>query len=476
MHIIDIIIVGLYFVVCILIAIYRFKSVKTLHEYALGRNYFPSFVIISTILATFIGAGFIIGIVEKIHELGIFFIVPILCMPFMWLIMAEIFGKNISQFRNCMSIIDIMEILYGQSGRWIANISSILMSVTIITIQARMIGYIAHYFFQLPHFYGIIIGILVITSYSAFGGIRAISLTNVFQFTILIIVIPLSCSYAYHNAGGYEAVINSLPEKIRALDINRDNVLQFLSLTFFYLLPIAVGTPYIQRFLISNSTWQLVKCMRIIAVIHLLFIIIICLIGIIIKFKAPDIDSSIAFFYFIENHLHIGIKGLAIAGILAIAISTADSWLNATSVVCAHNIIGRSIPLTDKQSLLVARLSTFVISFLAIFLSMYKKGIIEFTWLMCNFWEPTIIVPITAGFLKFRTNAISFIASVIVGITFTCISGYIVGEFATISLMYGIIGNFIGLFGMHYLQRYQGIDPKSRQLVHRTSSADIYYY
>ncbi|MDJ1304902.1 MAG: hypothetical protein MRQ09_01505 [Candidatus Midichloria sp.] len=47
-------------------------------------------------------------------------------------------------------------------------------------------------------------------------------------------------------------------------------------------------------------------------------------------------------------------------------------------------------------------------------------------------------------------------------IIFTCITGYIVGDFATISLVVGMIGSSIGLFGMHYWQRHQGLDPAKK--------------
>ncbi|MDJ1305198.1 MAG: hypothetical protein MRQ09_03030 [Candidatus Midichloria sp.] len=80
-------------------------------------------------------------------------------------------------------------------------------------------------------------------------------------------------------------------------------------------------------------------------------------------------------------------------------------------------------------------------------LAFFEKGIIELIWLVNNFWSPIIIIPLSAGFLKFRTNAKSFIASVIVAMIFTGVSGYIAGDLSTISLMWGTLGSTIGLFG-----------------------------
>ncbi|WP_339042265.1 hypothetical protein [Candidatus Lariskella endosymbiont of Hedychridium roseum] len=136
--------------------------------------------------------------------------------------------------------------------------------------------------------------------------------------------------------------------------------------------------------------------------------------------------------------------------------STADSWLNTSSVLIAHDIIGKIIPLINKQALLMARTFTFLLCAFAIELAMYKKALIEIEWLACSFYDPLVIVPLTAGFLKFRTNSKSFIAALIIGVSFTAISGYKVGDLGTISLMCGMIGSAIGLFGMHYFQVYNG--------------------
>ncbi|MDJ1304901.1 MAG: hypothetical protein MRQ09_01500 [Candidatus Midichloria sp.] len=54
--------------------------------------------------------------------------------------------------------------------------------------------------------------------------------------------------------------------------------------------------------------------------------------------------------------------------------STADSWLNTTSVLCSHDIVGKLIPLTEKQALIIARLSTSIIAKIAIILSLWERG------------------------------------------------------------------------------------------------------
>lgn len=168
----------------------------------------------------------------------------------------------------------------------------------------------------------------------------------------------------------WHRVFDQLPKEMTTLNLNKDNIWLFLSLIFYNFLPETGGT-YIQRFLLSRSSKQLVNCIRVIAGLNVFFTITICLIGFFIKATAPNIDPNTALVNFIANHLFVGIKGLVIVGLLAVIMSTADSWLNTTSVLITHDIIRKFISLSERQSLVVARCFTVVI---ARFIFIWKRG------------------------------------------------------------------------------------------------------
>ncbi|WP_339042269.1 sodium:solute symporter family protein [Candidatus Lariskella endosymbiont of Hedychridium roseum] len=455
MHIIDVIIVLIYLVLCIFVALYKFKSIKIIREYAIGRGYFSNTVIITTLFVTNLNAASVLGGIEKVYTLGIFFIVVRLFSPLFWLIMAKICGENIDQFRGCISVSDIMALLYGKIGRWVTNTTSMLASIGVVAMQAAAMGHIANYCFGTAYHQSVIITVLILALYSSLGGIRAIAFTDVFQFAVIIVALPVAFSFAYHDVGGYRGIVNSLPDEMITLDINRDNAFSFWSLIICSILPRPTGV-FVQRFFMSRDSIQLTYCLNVAAVISFFFAIIICMIGLILKIKEPDIEPHIVFIHFIIDHIAVGFKGLIIVGLLAVIMSTADSWLNTTSVLFTHDMIREVILLNERQALLVARIFTFLISIFAAFLALNQNGLIEIQFITANFWGPLMTIPLSVGFLKFRTNSKSFIAAAILAILSTSISGYIIGDFATISLMCGMIGSAIGLFGMHYLQVYLG--------------------
>ena len=88
--------------------------------------------------------------------------------------------------------------------------------------------------------------------------------------------------------------------------------------------------------------------------------------------------------------------------------------------------------------------------------ALYADGIMEIIWFLDNFWVPLLVLPLITGFLRFRTNSRSFLICNIMGLIFTLIAAYIDGQFATPSMMVGIVGSALGLFGGHYVQKLMG--------------------
>ena len=133
--------------------------------------------------------------------------------------------------------------------------------------------------------------------------------------------------------------------------------------------------------------------------------------------------------------------------------STADSWLNSLSIVVSHDIVKKIYPKIDgKTELLIARIATFLCALLAVIISLSSGAIFKLIIFFQAFYYATVLVPFTAGFLKFKTNDKSFLASVLSGIICTVITEYYTGEFGVISLTFGVIGSTIALFGAHYFQ------------------------
>ncbi len=176
------------------------------------------------------------------------------------------------------------------------------------------------------------------------------------------------------------------------------------------------------------------------------------------KIVAPDINPSVALFWMIDHYLPIGIKGILIAGLLAVIMSTADSWLNTASILLSHDIIAKIFPkFSQGKELVLARTSIVFIGIGSVFLALnYSAGMLNLGWLSGNAWKPIVLIPLLSGFLSFYTSTTSFVISCICGVLGIGIGFVASGELATVSWLTGIIGSAIGFFGAHFIQLMQG--------------------
>jgi Na+/proline symporter len=326
---------------------------------------------------------------------------------------------------------------YGKAGRWVTNISAIAIAMGVTAISATAIGYLLHYFMNISEITGMVVGVGIVACYSAFGGILSVAFTDVFQFLIFVIALPLACAVGYHNVEGLDGIITSLPDT--HVTINKSNVVLFLSFIVFALVPIT-GIPFVQRALMAKDEKQFVTTFTNVGIALIPFLVIICLIALITYKINPNIKADIAFYYFIDRYLFVGIKGLMIAGLLAVIMSTQDSYLNTTSVVISHDICKQLWPsLTDKQELLIARISCIGITLVSILLILFQKGIMEIIWLVENFWMPMISIPFVAALIGVRISRGSFITLVLSSFSALIITRLITGTFDTISLSVGVL-------------------------------------
>ena len=449
----DITVLMIYFVICLGIGLYKATKVRTLQGFALGETSLPFPILVTTIIACSFGAGSTIGYSEKIFKYGTIYILCLLFQPVFWLITSWIFTRNIEKFAGCLSISEIMFRLYGAPGRWVTSIAAIIVSLGIIAAQASAIGYVFHYFFGISLTAGIFISYSVLTLYSALGGIRAVVLTEIFQFGLFFFILPISFIMTFDKLGGAEDIMQKLPLTEWGLEFSLENLPFAASLIFFILIP-NILAPSVQRYLMAPNAKTLGRSLKLIALLTIPLELSICIIAYIVKAYAPDINPADTFVYYIANFLPIGIKSLMITGVIAIIMSVAESFLNTCSVIIVNDIIKVLYPkISTAKQLIALRLNVILLSLLSVFLALAGFGLLNLIILVQNFWMTTVLVPICAGFLGLKTNSKSFVVSTIVGLTFTFLSGYYAGELGTSSMSLGCLGSALGLFGMHYWQQ-----------------------
>ena len=457
LHIIDVSIVVAYLILCLVIGLYKSTKIKNIKEYTLGNKNFSTFAIVATIFATYT-SGATIGESERVYEQGLIYILFLLFNPLHWITTSMIFVKNISSFKGCISLSDIMYKLYGAFGRYITDFAVLIFGVGILAAQSSAIGYFSYYFFDIPHMYGVLTCMLVVILYSALGGINAVVITDIVQFAVFLIVLPIICSIALFDIG-----ISYSMDKLSELTNSKLfhlNIQQLLSYALMCFLPIC-SAPYIQRLLMVKSKKEIKNVFYVITLIALLFNIVFILIAILAFLKKQDLNPKLVFFFIVDQYSHTGIKGIVFLGLLAMVMSTADSWLNTLSSMLTRDLITPFCrKLKDASEVTFARCFVVILGIATVIVALISREIIGLVWAAINFWYPLVLIPLVAGFLLFRTNLYSFVVATILSVITTLIGKYYAGEFGVVSLAVGVIGSAIGFFSAHYIQVKMGIIKK----------------
>ncbi len=457
LHTIDVIVIISYLLLCLIIGFVSSKKVHNIKDYALGNRSFSTLVLIGTFLATDIGAGLTVGVVSNVYASGLIFATAILVRPFTWLIARWVVGRNIEEFQHagCISTSDIIQYLYGVKGRWVVNILTFIISIITLTVQLVVMSNLFKYFLDIEPMTCAFITFLVIATYSLFGGIRAVAFTDVMQSFIFFIGIPFTCILALDDLGmHYSDIISQLPSTHTSIDLKGVNLWLLLSMVFCILTEDLMHAPNIQRYLMAQNGRQLRTALTNCFFISVPFSAVLIIIGLIMKLKAPHIDPDTTLFYLVDTYLPVGIKGLLVVGLLAVIMSTTDSWLNTGSILCAHDIVGKLFPkFARKRELLIARIFIIILAGIASYFAFFNPHImLEYYWLTGIFISPIFLIPLIAGFLKLRTSSKTFFFSIFTAILGVLYGRYVSGEYSTIATMLGVIGNVIGFTAAHLYQ------------------------
>lgn len=411
----NVLIVSTYLIVVLFVGIYYSQRITTMRQFSLSGQVFSGPIILATISATYIGAGFVFGYTGQAFKVGIPFLFPLAGCCLSKIIIGKIIVPKMTRFENAMSIGDVMSYDYKMVGSVVTGIASCALCLGFAGAQISAVGLMFKQFFSIDYTIGIIIACLVLVVYSSLGGFRAVALTDVVQFGVLIIALPLICNLELVKIGGLRELLSSLPQShiIPSADVAFDQFLWFLLFVLPWLDPAAV-----QRILMDKDSNKVSKGFYLSALLDIPIFLVIVTIGLIALVTAPDLDPNLSFVYVISK-LPDGVQGFAIAGVLAIVMSTADSCLHAAGVSFVHDVIGPfKGNLSDHQELRLSQIATGFLGLGAIYCSFTFPKILDMIMYFQNMlWMPLIMAPLYATILGLRANAKSFIISCICGMS-----------------------------------------------------------
>ena len=445
------IIIFIYLIAVLLIGVWAGRGVKNMGDYAVAGRSFGTIAIFATLSASFIGGGFSMGNAEKVFLVGISNIVALWGFSLKEILVAKYIAPNIVNYPNAISVGDIMEPAYGKESRIFAGVFGVILSAGILGAQIGAIGYIFNLFLDLSRTTGILLGLGIVITYATVGGMRAVVWTDIMQFSVLIVGIPLALYFGVEHVGGINEVIDKIPAKHLEIATDPMAVVALVSLFLTFVLGETLVPPYLQRLLIGKENHHVRKGTLMSGIFSVPFFAITGLIGLVAFAMDPSIDANLSMPYVIQEALPPVLQGIVIAAIVSIIMSSADSFLNAAAIAFSNDIVKplRKTKLTHDAELKMARIITLAVGVLAVIFALSIDSILDILIYSYNFWAPTILVPLAVALIGAPLSKKRFIAGASAGILTTIIwSNLLHSPYGIDGLVVGTLANFIAFFSI----------------------------
>ncbi len=298
---------------------------------------------------------------------------------------VDIFGKSYSKKSEIFAAILMIPVYLGWLGAQIVAIGTIFQALT---------GYDANI--------GMIIGAIVVLTYTYAGGMWAVTVTDFYQAILLISGIIAIFFFILNDAGGLASVYAQTPkESLNILPAfsNSSDWISWLGQWLIMGLGCIVGQDLVQRSLSSRtekiSKWSTVGA----GLLYFGMGLVVITIGLAGRLLLPGLENpeslipSLAVKYF-----HPLMLGFFISALLAAIMSSADGALIATTSLTIHNVIHRLFPkLNEKKLLDLSKIITVISTIIAMIIALYVGQVYN---LMINSWTTLLVaifVPVTVA-------------------------------------------------------------------------------
>lgn len=443
------------------------RQIKTIQDYALGGRNFSTLTLTATIVATWFGGGTITYWPSMYYSRGLPMIMASLSAPLCILLMGRIMAPRMSAFAGKVSTAAILEGIYGKKIQVIAAISGIIVELGLIAIQFQVITQLLALILGIQNEWLTIMAAAIVILYSSWGGVRAVTFTDVVQFFTFGTLIPVLCIIAWkhlQDSSQITAVLSSNPKFQLREVVGWNRSFMSAIVLIFYNLTNSVFPDMFQRLSIARSTYQAKKAFTYAALIAFLITSLTSWLAILLLANNPNLEQNEVLPYLVNHYTYAGFKGLMAAGIIALSMSTADSCMNACVVLFTHDL---AVPLgvNKENAISTARLATIIIGSLALLLALYERDILSLFLLTGNFYLPVVGVPLWLTIFGFRTSRRVLFISMAMGLTTVIVWRNFLAFTGVDSVMPATFVSFLAILSAHYLLGepggWQQIDPDS---------------
>ncbi|TRX57391.1 sodium/proline symporter PutP [Thalassomonas sp. M1454] len=470
-----------YLLATLFIGFVAYKATNTLSDYILGGRQLGPAVTALSVGASDMSGWLLLGLPGAIYLSGasaVWIGVGLVIGAFFnWLLVAPRLRAFTEKAGNALTIPEFLENRFADKSHTLRFISAftILIFFTFYVSSGLVGGAILfEKVFGLDYNTALLIGAIVIVSYTFLGGFLAVSWTDFFQGCLMLIALIILPIVAVNELGGLdktqEILINANPDYANLFkDFSWIGFVSLMAWGLGYF-----GQPHIlSRFMAIRSVEDIPKSRNIAMawmVVSLIGALSVGLVGIAYYAGQPLDNPETIFIFLAKAILNPWVAGIIIAAILSAIMSTIDSQLLVCSSVIVEDFYKNFSKRKASENELVwlTRFSLLAIAILASLVALDPQssvlGLVSYAWAgFGSAFGPTIILALFWS----KFNRHGALASIITGAV-VVIVWPMLKDLGGLFALYELIPGFLLAFIAGYLVTKATInsDNKSEQIFH----------
>ena len=425
------------------------RRVSTTQDFVLAGRNLPLLLAASATFATWFGSETIMGAPTEFIQHGVLGVIEDPFGAALCLFLVGIFFARRFYQMNIITFCDYYRIRYGRQAELLSAILIIPSYFSWIAAQLLAMGIVLKIVLGWSLLGCILLSSVVVILYTVWGGMWSISITDFMQTILIILGLSIVAVILYQKTGGLEHITEKLP----------DGFFRFYpEFTFkgsveYFAAWITIGLGSIpqqdvfQRVMSARSAQTAVRATLISSFMYLsvaLIPLFIVLCGHLLYPELEQADGQMIIPQMVLLHTGLPLQILFFGALVSAILSTTSSAIMAPAAVLGENVIKFFRPqLTDRQLLLVIRLSIVLITVICIFMATTRESIFELVAESSAFSLVSLFVPLAAGIYWRRANALGCLLSMVAGLGVWLLCVWLETEYPP--LIYGLLASGLGM-------------------------------
>ncbi len=408
------------FYLCFLIFVgaTRSKLVKTQADFMVAGRKLSANVLVGTLLATWIGSGSIIAGAGLAYRKG---------FPALWfdagvwiaIVVLYLIAGRARAFAQ-YTVPDILEARYNKYARILGALTTIVAYTAIVSYQFKAGGMVLNLVTGISVSNGIIVTALFVVVYTFLAGMISVAYTDLVNGIVMTLGIFLALPFLISFVGGWENVVSNLPKEHFQV-LGTMSIWEALGYSLPTMLLLLGESNMYQRFFSARDEKTAKRAVLGWiggTVILETAIVVLAIVG---SAMFLDISSESVILHSARYGLPVFLGCALLAAIVAVIVSTADSFLLVPSTNVIRDIYQRFINpnASQKRIVLYSRLVVIALGILAYLQVQFFTSVLKMALYAYTMYGVGITPAVLAAFFWKRATSWGGVSSICAGMTTT---------------------------------------------------------